>query len=134
MMEWTGQFGWATIIALATFCVVVAGFIKGVGIREADMRNLGLRSQAVEEDVEQLRKDIVEVRRERDNFVVSVNHGVSIYRDQMSDIRREMVANHPTKSDLKAVEERTSQGFDRVFKMLDRIDGKLDTMNGHRTS
>lgn len=143
MLEWSPAFGPAAVFsgiaALSSVGIAVFVAIKGLGIREADWRALAKRFDTVEKRVDvldgtddELRAWVSSLResarQEREAFQVSVNAGINMIRGELTDFQRLCAERYATKVDMKALEDRTDKGMDRIVDRLEQISGRLETI------
>lgn len=132
MLEWSPIISPATLITGALAIVGFVGWVFSLGGKSHEIRAAAEDVRRVEERLNTLKQnreiEREHDRKERENFQVAINAGVTMLRDQHAEFREEVAKNYATKPEMQELERRTNQGMDRIVDRLEQISTRLETI------
>jgi biopolymer transport protein ExbB/TolQ len=132
MLEWSPVISPATLITGSLAIVGFVGWVFSLGSKTQEIKAAANDIKRVEERLntfKQNRENEREAdRKEKENFQVAINAGVTMLREQQAEFREEVAKQYCTKYEMQELERRTNQGMDRIVDRLEQISTRLETI------
>jgi hypothetical protein len=136
MLEWSPVISPATLLTALIALISLFGWVLMLGGKINELKTIAANAvkdaQRIEERLntfKQNRENEREIdRKERENFQLAINAGVTGLRGQQAEFREEVAKNYATKAEMQELERRTNQGMDRIVDRLEQINSRLETI------
>jgi hypothetical protein len=116
----------ATILSIAAFLLSIGTLIWKSSALAAQQRAFEAYSTKRDTEREEWRKAH---EASVDARFAAVTGSTTLLREQIAEVRENLAKNYMIKSEIAAIEQRATNGQERIFTMLDKMNARLDSLS-----
>jgi hypothetical protein len=116
----------ATILAIAAFLISVGTLVWKSSALAAQQRAFEVYSTKRDTEREEWRKAH---EASVDTRFAALTATSTLLREQIGELRERLASNYMTKAEIAAIETRATNGQERIFTMLDKMNARLDSLS-----